>query len=519
MTRRSQAGDTLSAAAALAIAYGRMRVREFRVLLSNPLALVFAAVAASGYIWVLITQGDLVANDPSSTQPYVVGFILGLCLIAVALTAQRGSPLRLQPADISWALQSRQGPPTVLLVHSLGSSLLAFFGATVTATTALGLRGEPPIFGPISGLVVMSILLALRATSLGAHLVGKSRSKRTRTVGIVTLLGASLIWFVSFFSHFSGLGENLGVLNAVADIGASPFRAIVEPELGDLRISVAILALAALALSAVVARADIFVEPSVHESILANKLQKVLSGGKTAPMQGQGYKTGLRSWSRWPESPMAAVLNAHLAQARRRRLQDICTAVVLNIMVLAPIFLDTYVPGASGLVIALLVLTLSSPSQPTATELDHQHLVLANVSLAKIGFAGIFLNALVDLLACAPGAIIGLSLYLGSPFWGILYLVPLAIYMVGSSLAGVGARALSDAPLGRSFVSLVLGAVPLLVAISSVLSYGEEHAPIRLWLTITGTMLVSVVIYAGITLAVFVSARPASRVEAQANVI
>lgn len=508
MTRREQAAETLAAAGALTVAYGRMRIRELRILLFNPLAVVFALVATSGYIWVLVSQGEVLATNPSATQPYIAGIVFGLCIISVALTAQRGSPLRLQPGDIAWALQSRQGPAVILLVHGVGSALLAFFGASVGAATALVLREESPLFGPVSGLAVMTVLLVLRATSLGAHLVGQSRSRRTRMAGIAALIVVTGAWAASSLSHVLGLGEKMWLFRALTEVTAAPFRVVLEPELGDLRVSLALLLLAVLVLSVVIARARSFVEPAVHESILANQLQKVLSGGKVAPLQGRGYKTGLSSWSRWPAGPLAAVLASHLAQARRRRVQYIGTAVVLNVVVLVPIFLQEYIPAATGLIIALLILTFSSPSQPAATELDHQHLLLAHASLARIGFAGICLNALLDLLVCAPAMVLGVSLYLGSPFWGVVSLVPVALFTMSSSLAGVASRALSDAPLGRAFVALILAALPLLIAITAVLSYGEELLAARLWLTVSGTMLVSAALNAGITIAVFVSVRP-----------
>lgn len=508
MNPRSPIVEVLSPAAALTLSYVRMRIRELRILLFNPLALVFAVVATGGYIWVLVTQGDHLANNPSVTQPYVAGFVFGLCLIIVCLTAQRGSPVRLQLGDVSWALQSRHGPRIVLLVHGIGASLIAFIGATVAAAVALALRGEPPALGPISGFAVLSVLLTLRAASLGSHLLGQSRSKGARLAGILTLVAASLVWFGSFVTRFLGVGENVWLVDVVTEIGASPFRALIEPEHSGLGVSGAILVLAAAVLTIVIGQANAFVEPAVHESILANQLQKVLSGGQASSLQGRGYKAGLSSWTRWPDNPLHALLCSHLAQARRRRTQYIGTAVVMNVIVLVPILLRDLVPAGTGLLIALLVLTLSSSSQPAAIELDHQHLLLADLSLTKAGIAGICLNALLDLLVCAPAMIIGVSMVLGSPLWGLAFLVPLAVYLLSSSFGGVGARALSDAPLGRAFVSLLFGAIPLLTAVSAVAAYGDDNLAPRLWLTATGTLLVSALLYAGIVIAVFVSARP-----------
>lgn len=510
MNPRSRIVEAVSPAAALTLAYVRIRIREFRILLFNPLALVFTVVAASGYIWVLVTQGDHLANDPSASQPYIAGFCFGLCLIVVSLTAQRGSPLRLQPGDVSWALQSRQGPRSVLLVHGIGASLVAFVGATVTAGIALALRGEPPIFGPISGFAVVSVLLALRASSLGSHLLGQSQSKGMRLAAMLTLVAASLMWVGSYVTRFLGVGNNVWFVDFVTEIGASPFRALIEPEDGGFGVSLVIFLLAATVLTIVIGRADAFVEPAVHESILANQLQKVLSGGQASSLQGRGYKSGLTSWTCWPDSPLNALLCSHLAQARRRRLQYIGTAVVMNVIVLVPFLLRDFVPVGIGLLIALLVPTLSSPSQPAATELDHQHLLLADLSLAKAGVAGVCLNALLDLMMCAPAMVIGVGIFLGSPLWGLAFLVPLAVYLLSSSFGGVGAHALSDAPLGRAFVSLLLGAIPLLTAVSAIASYGDDYLAPRLWLTVTGTLLVSALLYAGMALAVFVAARPQS---------
>ncbi|QHC73367.1 hypothetical protein [Rathayibacter sp. VKM Ac-2805] len=508
MNPHSPRVEVLSSAAALTLSQVLMRLRELRILLFNPLALVAAVVAAGGYIWVLVTQGDHLADDPSTAQPYVAGFVFGLCLIIVSLTAQRGSPLRLQPGDVSWALQSRHGPRVVLLVHGVGASLSAFIGATVSAAVALALRGEPPALGPISGFAVLSVLLALRAASLGSHLLGQSRFKGARLAGVSTLVAASLVWVGSFVARFVGVGEDVWLVDVVTETGASPFRAVIEPEHSGLGVSGAVLVLAAAVLTICFGRANAFVEPAVHESILANQLQKVLSGGQTSSLQGRGYKAGLSSWTRWPDDPLHTLLCSHLAQARRRRTQYIGTILMMNVIVLVPILLRDFVPAGTGLLIALLVLTISSPSQLAATELDHQHLLLADVSLIRAGLVGVCLNALLDLLVCAPALVIGVSIVLGSPLWGLAFLLPLVLYLLSSSFGGVGARALSDATLGRAFVSLLLGAIPLLTAVSAVAAYGDDHLALRLWLTTTGTLLVSTLLYAGMAIAVFVTARP-----------
>lgn len=499
----------VTATIALTEAYIRIRVRALRILLFNPLALVFAVLGAAGYIWVLVSQGDVLAKDQSAEQPYIASLVFGLCIILVSLTAQRGSPLRFQPGDVSWALQSYQGPRIVILVHSISSSVMAFIGSSVASSTALYFRGEPLIYGFISGFAVMSVLLALRMVSLGSHLIGNSNVRWIRIIGVICLTITSIVWVAAFLHHFFRQNKNIWS-EALTTIATTPFRAIFEPERGDLSVSLLALALSIVVLSVLIVRADAFVESAVHESILANQLSKVLSGGQVAPLQGRGYKSGLKSWTHWPQSPLAAVLFSHLAQARRRRLQYIGTAATLNVIVLVPLFLSDYIPGATGIVIALLILTLSTPSQSVATELDHQHLLLANVSLCRVGFASVCLNALLDLVTCAPAIFIGLWLYFGSPGWALLFLLPLAIYTLSASLAGISARAFSDAPAGRAFFSLLLCGLPFLIALVTVSSYGEANVVVRMWLTVSGTMIVSSALYASVTMAVFISARPGS---------
>lgn len=104
-------------------------------------------------------------------------------------------------------------------------------------------------------------------------------------------------------ARFVGVGEDVWLVDVVTETGASPFRAVIEPEHSGLGVSGAVLVLAAAVLTICIGRANAFVEPAVHESILANQLQKVLSGGQASSLQGRGYKAGLSSWTRWPDDP------------------------------------------------------------------------------------------------------------------------------------------------------------------------------------------------------------------------
>ncbi|MGZ0067586.1 hypothetical protein [Microbacterium arborescens] len=500
-----------TAAVALVIAYARMRIRDLRVLLINPLALVLSALGAVGYLWVLVTQGDDVSGGDQTPGVRVAGLVLGLILALVVLTAQRGSPLRLRPGDVSWVLTSRDGPVLMLLTHAFGSAAMGFIGASAASAVALVLRGEPPQLGLVSGVALSSILLLIRSVSLCAHALGQRISKRGRTA----LVGVASVWAIAWAAlnaaAYAGLVPPGSPFEWGLSVVAQPIAAVVSPESADLTVSVWCMVLAVIAVSMLAAKPRAFVEPAVQESILANQLSKALSGGPSSALQGRGYAVGMRSWDRWPSRPISAVLVSHLAQVRRRRWQYPATAVALVAVVSVCLLSGGVVPVAVGVVIAVLLPSLSAASQLAAADLDHQHVLLADVPVVRTGLAGVLLNAGFDLVVAAPAVVLGVSAQFGHMGWGIAYLVPLGLFFVCSSLAGVGARAFSEAPIGRAVAGLVLSAAPLLIAVSSVIGYGDDHVALRSWVTIAGTVMVAAVLYFGLAFAVFRSALPGAR--------
>lgn len=77
-------------ALALAATYVRLRVRILAALLTHPLAIIALLIAGSCSVWVLSTQGDAAVEHPGATSARTAGFVLGLVLLVVILTAQRG---------------------------------------------------------------------------------------------------------------------------------------------------------------------------------------------------------------------------------------------------------------------------------------------------------------------------------------------------------------------------------------------------------------------------------------------
>ncbi|MDF2562737.1 MULTISPECIES: hypothetical protein [Microbacterium] len=500
-----------TAAVALVTAYARMRIRDLRVLLLNPLALVLSAVGVVGYLWILVSQGDDISGGDQTPGVRLAGLGLGLILPLVVLTAQRGSPLRLRPGDVSWVLASRDGPVLVLLTHALGTAAMGFIGASAASAIALVLRGEPPQLGLVSGVALTSILLLIRSVSLSAHALGHRVSKHGRAALVGVASAWAILWGVLNAAAYAGLVPDDGPFAWALAAVAQPIAAVVSPESADLTVSAGFIVLAAIAVSVLAAKPRVFVEPAVQESILANQLSKALSGGPSSALQSRGYAVGMRSWDRWPSRPIPAVLVSHLAQIRRRRWQYPATAVVLIAVVSLCMLSGGVVPVTVGVVIAVLLPCVSAASQLAAADLDHQHLLLADVSVVRTGLAGVLLNAFFDLVVAAPAVILGVSIQFGHVGWGIAYMVPLAAFFVCSSLAGVGARAFSEAPIGRAIAGLLLSAAPLLIAVSSVLGYGDDHVACRSWVTIAGTVIVAAVLYLGLAFAVFRSALPGAR--------
>src|SRR6218665_1527893 len=178
----------------LAGAYLRMRVRSLSMLLLNPLALVLLASLACSYFLVLFVEGsNLRTQSMPGSWTEIAAFTYGILLIVVALTAQRGSPLRLHLADVSWALQSPEGPRVSALLHGAMSAVLALIGSSSASAIALTMRGENPIYGVVSGVSIASLMLLLRGVSLSLHLIGLVAPRLVRMLLPFVLIAAAVL--------------------------------------------------------------------------------------------------------------------------------------------------------------------------------------------------------------------------------------------------------------------------------------------------------------------------------------
>src|SRR6218665_3865804 len=392
----------------LAGAYLRMRVRSLSMLLLNPLALVLLASLACAYVWGLVVEGsNLRTQSMPGSWTEIAAFTYGILLIVVSLTAQRGSPLRLHLADVSWALQSPEGPRVSALLHGAMSAVLALIGSSSASAIALAMRGENPIYGVVSGVSIASLMLLLRGVSLSSHLIGLVAPRLVRTLlPFVLIAAAVLFWAASLGSRLLGIGavtaDGRGPLAAFRD----PIDGILTPERGLSPYCVVIVVISILALGMVTANAQRLVEPAVHESIIAQQLSQALAGNNAMrAMQSRGFKTGIASWKRWPNSPVGALLVSHLAQTRRRFWPCVRSAFAFLLLVALSAILRDIIPMPTGILLVLLLLTVTSPSQPTATDLEHQHLLLSDVSLSRAGFLGIGLNGALEFLIALPAVL------------------------------------------------------------------------------------------------------------------
>ena len=500
-------------ALALAATYVRLRARTLTALLTHPLAIIALLIAGSFSVQVLSTRGDAAVEHPGAAAARIAGFVLGLVLLVVMLTAQRGSPLRLQPADVSWVLQSASGPRIVLLVHSIGSAPIAFLGTTAASATALLLRGEPVLWAALSGCSMGGVLLLVRTTSLMSHLLGRSLRSSRRRYALVGVLAAGAAWIGAFAQSLLGGVDTIG--STAMAIAALPFEVVLAPATSGPAHATAVLAISVLssvAVGVLVRRADAFVEPAVEESILARQLARALSGDGRSGLSGRGFAGGVPSWTRWPESAVGAVLASHLAQTRRRRLQDPGTAIALLALAALSVLLRETVPMPLTAILIVVILALPGPSQPIGEDLDHQHLPLADVSIGRVGFAGMALHALVSLAVALPAVVLWASVHFWSIGHGLLAVVPLALCCASAALAGIGSRTLSGVLLGRVVATVLLTLLPVVSAVVIAALYeGGDDAP-RTLLTLTGALLITCLLYSGLAWAALQSTRPASRV-------
>jgi len=157
----------------------------------------------------------------------------------------------------------------------------------------------------------------------------------------------------------------------------------------------------------------------------------------------------------------------------------------------------------TGILLVLLLLTVASPSQPTATDLEHQHLLLSGVSLSRAGFLGIGLNGALEFLITLPAVLLWSGLYYGNILGPTLFAPLLLLCCLMSSLSGLAAHAFSEMLIGRAIAAFLLCATPLLGAVSALVVYGDAYDVIRAFLTFSGTIVVTGSIYAGIAQAVF----------------
>ncbi|QHC58321.1 hypothetical protein [Rathayibacter sp. VKM Ac-2760] len=477
--------------------------------MTSPLALVVLVTAVSSGVWFL-TQGGVGGGPSGAPTVRIGGFVLGLSLILVALTAQRGSPLRLQPADVSWVLQSPSGPRIVLMVHASGTAAIAFVSTSAASATALVLRGGPVAWGVLSGCAMAAVLLLVRATSLTSHLLGRTIRPSRRRYALACVLTAGVVW-ISLWAQSLIVGED-SIGSASMSIAGLLFEVILVPEASGVEhasAAIGVLLLSSIAVGLLVRRAGIFIEPAVEESILANQLTRILSGESNRTLAGRGYAVGRSSWVRWPDSAVGAVLASHLAQARRRRWQEPRTALaLLAVAVLSSLVRDDVPMPLSGLLL-VLILALPGPSQATAQDLDHQHLPLADVSIARAGFAGVGLHALISLTVSLPAVVLWASVYLHGVGWGLLAILPLALCCMNAGLTGVGSRAFSDLLLGRVVVAVALSLLPVAGAASNLARYDQGHDALRVLVTLFGVLLISCLLSSGLAWAVLESARPA----------
>lgn len=493
----------------LTVAGARMKLRAASLLLLNPLAAVLLAMCAVAYIWVLVSEGGRLQGESlggSWLRGAAFGF--GLLLFLVIWTAQRGSPVRLQPGDVSWVLQSNQGPRVSLIFQAISGSLTAFVASSGASAVALALRGESPVFGLVSGFAIASLILLLRSVSLVAHVVGLVLPRALSGLVWSAVIVLSFVWVWLFIGHSFGAFYGWAAPDNAFDWFSGTIEAVIAPELGLPIASVVAMLAASGGVVIAAVYAQRFVEPAVHESILANQLSKVLSGGKTiGALQGRGFQTGLRSWQNWPQSPIAALLVSHFAQARRRKWQHVGSAVTFVALATMPIFFRNVLPVSVGVVAILLLSSLSAASQTFTADITHQHLVLSGVSMIKAGFAAIMLSGLISFVSLLPAVLAWGAFYYQNFLASLLLVPPLILYCLMMALAGFAACVFSEMPIGRAIASLVLCAVPLLASVSAFSAYSDPLDVARLVLTVSGTVLVAGMIYAGIVYAVLDGSR------------
>lgn len=493
----------------LLIAAARQKIRAAIELLHNPLGFVVAGAIGTAGVWFLVTQqGSLGITHADGPFIEIGCYAYGALLMLVALTAQRGSPVRLQPGDVAWALQSRAGPRVVLLAQGLGTALQAFAGTSVGSALALALRGENPLLGVVVGCSVASLVLLVRSISLSMHALGRIVTVVFRQLMVALLLMGLTGWTVVFALTWLSRGIVVGLHEEAIRIAVALVQSIFAPERGMSPIVWGILAVSIGCVAFTVRSAQHLVEPAVRDSILSHQISQALRRNTGIPqLQGRGYRTGMTSWNRWPTHPIAALLVGHLAHTRRRLPTYIGNATVYLGISVGLWATRQSIPAGTETLVALVVIGLmavSAPFQPIGNELDHQHLRLSGVPLCVAGFAGTALNAALDGLIALPAILVWLILTPNPPALVPLFLALFLIQCLVISFAGIAARLISTSPLGQAFVSVILATLPLVCATSALAMHENTTAWWPTILTFTGTLFLAAAIYSSLATAVFI---------------
>lgn len=484
---------------ALGVATLRVRVRSLFALLANPLALVFSAAASVGFVWLLIAEG----GNPRATiaAPVwleVACYVFGLTVILVTLTAQRGSPLRLSLADVSWVLQSREGPRVILFFQFVQGSAMAFCGSSAGSALALGIRGENPLWGVVTGAAVGIALLTLRTASLASHLIGLLVPRWGRIVLLGSAGSVAVAWTLAFAEVTLSL-TGLHFARAFFERVVQAAQAFFMPERG-LPVFIGVAFCVVVCIVTVCLRySKKFVEPAVQESILARQISQALAGDSSSLISGgRGVKTGIGSWMRWPDSAPLALLVAHWAQFRRRFTSMLVSALLYSGIVLAGWCMRDVIPMGLSVLVVVALVAMTGPAQHIATDLEHQHLRLSQYSLVRLGFVGLCSNAAHDVLTLLPAYFLWVWLRWESfgPF--AVCMPALLALCCTNALGGMASHVFAARPIGRSAVSVALILIPVLASLSATSIYGQIESPGRTTFVMCGTLGVAALLYAGV---------------------
>ncbi|UQI49740.1 hypothetical protein M1P56_35070 (plasmid) [Streptomyces sp. HU2014] len=375
---------------------------------------------------------------------------------------------------------ARNGPRLLATEQVFASTTLGLLTSLCTAPVSLALQGREPQHGLTAALGIATGVLLLRCLSLTSHLIAlRSRAAARSTTAMAVLWCA--VW-VGHRAAPTSLPEPLPGLLAVVDdrLVGLVARAVLVPEQAETASLTAIAVVAVLWGLLLTVPATAFIEPAARAAYAGAELRAALTeraGRGAADTGGAGFRAGVPSWRRWPDTPYAAISVRGWCHLRRRLRAELGFTLALTCAT-AGAFLADHKAAVVPLGFATVARFLAAPADSLAEDISaHQHVWLAGLRPVRVVIAAALPGTIATAAVLAVPALTA-AVALGMPAWAVSAALLGAPAIAALSVtAGAVSAVLTAHVLLRAAASLVLSAVPLAIAVLAPLGYRTWQTP------------------------------------------